>query len=334
MVKPPFLEPNSPFRNFVGDNRNTLMGFWAGMTGAPNIAKGAERGMQFAMQGRPLDLERKDKREAEAQQAQQVNQTVEYLKRNAPDLAEMVATGGLKPSDALNEAMMRSRPQKPDPTSAQKNYEFLVAQGMDPGKALERAFSGGVNVNVGQSEYGTIPQGFELFTDPETGVRRMQPIPGGPAAAEAAQAAEAAETKQSTAERYGNVVIEDIDRALEKIEANPGMTTGIIGSGTQGAPGFPAHDVNKLITTVKANAGFDRLQAMRDASPTGGALGQVSERELDFLNSAIGNLEQSQSAEQLITNLKRVRRIYNEIIHGTDTGNGNTTGTGISWSIE
>ena len=38
---------------------------------------------------------------------------------------------------------------------------------------------------------------------------------------------------------------------------------------------------------------------MRDASPTGGALGQVSERELGYLQSVLGSLEQSQTADEL-----------------------------------
>lgn len=37
----------------------------------------------------------------------------------------------------------------PDQTTAVQNYEYLVSQGVDPATALERAFSGGVNVNVG-----------------------------------------------------------------------------------------------------------------------------------------------------------------------------------------
>jgi len=55
---------------------------------------------------------------------------------------------------------------------------------------------------------------------------------------------------------------------------------------------------------------------MRDASPTGGALGQVSERELAFLQSTIGNLEQSQSKEQLTYNLKRLKKIYSNMLEG------------------
>jgi hypothetical protein len=55
---------------------------------------------------------------------------------------------------------------------------------------------------------------------------------------------------------------------------------------------------------------------MRDASPTGGALGQVSERELSFLQSVFGSLDQTQSAEELTYNIQLLQYVYNSIIHG------------------
>src|SRR5690606_27123417 len=124
------------------------------------------------------------------------------------------------------------------------------------------------------------------------------------------------QAKTGQQQRYGNVVVEDIDRAVENIEKSPWFTTGLLGEWTKGVAGTAAHRVSRVLDTVKANAGFDRLQAMRDSSPTGGALGQVSNIELGLLQSAIGSLEQSNSAEDLIYNLRRVQDIYNEIIHG------------------
>jgi GTP cyclohydrolase I len=37
---------------------------------------------------------------------------------------------------------------------------------------------------------------------------------------------------------------------------------------------------------------------------------------MGLLQAALGNLSQSQSAEQLKFNLQRVRKIYQEIVHG------------------
>src|SRR5690606_3574220 len=77
-----------------------------------------------------------------------------------------------------------------------------------------------------------------------------------------------------------------------------------------------ARNLDALLTTVKANVGFDRLQAMREASPTGGALGAVSDFENRQLQATLGNLEQSQTPDQLKYNLQRFKDTYLDIIHG------------------
>ena len=99
--------------------------------------------------------------------------------------------------------------------------------------------------------------------------------------------------------------------AIQSSDNNPfNNVTGFFGSIMSAVPGTAAHDVKMDIQTVQAAVGFDRLQAMRDASPTGGALGQVSERELAQLNASLGALEQSQSREQFITRMQAVRQHY------------------------
>src|SRR5690606_7923357 len=79
-------------------------------------------------------------------------------------------------------------------------------------------------------------------------------------------------------------------------------------------PGSPAADMAADLQTLGANAAFDRLQQMRDSSPTGGALGQVSERELALLQSGVAASEHSQSPEQFRSNVERLRRHYDRIV--------------------
>ena len=69
-------------------------------------------------------------------------------------------------------------------------------------------------------------------------------------------------------------------------------------------------DVDGFVTTIKANVGFDTLQALRDASKTGGALGNVSELELRQLNAAFGSLDVKQSKGVFLKNLEVLRKIY------------------------
>lgn len=82
-----------------------------------------------------------------------------------------------------------------------------------------------------------------------------------------------------------------------------GLTTGFTGAISSAIPGTPAYDLKADVDTLLANAGFDKLQEMRDNSPTGGALGSVTEKELGLLQAAAQNLQTSQSKEQFIKNL-------------------------------
>lgn len=106
-----------------------------------------------------------------------------------------------------------------------------------------------------------------------------------------------------------DLVLEDIDRAIESAGT---WTTGLAGSVLENVPGTSAFDLSKALDSVKANIGFDKLQEMRDNSPTGGALGQVSEWELQLLQSVLGSLEQAQTKEQFTYNLNRIKEIKQE----------------------
>lgn len=103
------------------------------------------------------------------------------------------------------------------------------------------------------------------------------------------------------------IVIEDIDRALNSIS---GWSTGA-GAALKDLPivgGItPAGQMESLLSTIQANVGFDKLQAMREASPTGGALGSVTEKELAFLQSVFGSLRQDTSPENVRYNLTRLK---------------------------
>ncbi len=121
-------------------------------------------------------------------------------------------------------------------------------------------------------------------------------------------------------QKVADIVTQDIDRAITTIDTSTLPTTGGMGAGLAYFGGTAAHDLNKLLDTVKSNAGFQELSKMRQASPTGAALGSVTERELALLQSTIGNLEQSQSAGQLKDNLRRVKNTYADIIHGEGKG--------------
>ena len=75
---------------------------------------------------------------------------------------------------------------------------------------------------------------------------------------------------------------------------------------------FPS-DARKLqakITTLQSTLAFDRLQKMRDESKTGGALGQVSNIELQLLQSALTALDPVVGEEEFTKQLEKVQKHY------------------------
>lgn len=210
--------------------------------------------------------------------------------------------------------------------------EFNFAQD-NPGFAeFNSSRAGGTTVNVGGSgqDFGKPPPGMvfaqnpdgtvatQPFTTPSGQVVQQPiaiPVAGGPVATGAAASEAQAGAQQQQTVTAANVVLEDIGRLRSLVQSAPIPVTGG-GSLLSFMPGTNARDAQALVDTIAANVGFDKLQRMREASPTGGALGSVSERENTLLQSVLGNLELSQGQPQFLENLARLERVYNDIIHG------------------
>lgn len=135
----------------------------------------------------------------------------------------------------------------------------------------------------------------------------QEPIPGGPADIKAGAEGEKREARKAAAAQQAESVLSAVRDAKGMI----GYTTAGLGSMTSGIPGSSARDLSAKLQTVKANLGFDRLQQMREMSPTGGALGQVAVQELQALQATVSSLDQGQSPQQLAESLDKIERHYN-----------------------
>jgi hypothetical protein len=131
--------------------------------------------------------------------------------------------------------------------------------------------------------------------------------------------------KARSREQRVQMITDSADRIINTVEkAIPlvGTTTAGV-AGAVNIPGTAGRNLENAITTVKANLGFDRLQQMRDASPTGGALGQVAVQELVALQSTVASLDRGQSPEVLKSNLEDVKYYYDrwrKAVNGQDPG--------------
>lgn len=132
-------------------------------------------------------------------------------------------------------------------------------------------------------------------------------------AAEEAKAAETAAGADATARDKLIRLIGQLSGVGVDADDNSGwFETGTSGSFSRSAlpAGTAGFDLQKDVDTLGANFAFDALQAMRDASKTGGALGQVTERELDLLKSSVGNIDPNQSHGNFLKNIETVRQAY------------------------
>jgi hypothetical protein len=149
----------------------------------------------------------------------------------------------------------------------------------------------------GASGLGKPPAGYRYTAD-----GNLEPIPGGPKDMTAKNKA-----ISDTTEMKSKLVIQKVDEALKETGF---FSTGLTGEVLGMIPGTKAYDLDATLDTIKANLGFNELQAMRQASPTGGALGQVAVRELEMLQATIASLKKGQSQAKLRNGLNQVKMHY------------------------
>lgn len=147
-------------------------------------------------------------------------------------------------------------------------------------------------------EKARVPTGFRNTPD-----GNMEPIPGGPAD-QKVLAAFRDDTTQLAGSTDGLNRLAVVANTVLRHPGLPGIT------GLQGKfpsiPGGDAADAAAQLETLKSQIGFGVLQAMRDASATGGALGAVSDAEGKRLEANLAALAQTQSLDQFKASLTQV----------------------------
>ncbi len=148
---------------------------------------------------------------------------------------------------------------------------------------------------------GKAPTGYRFKADGS-----LEAIPGGPADIKAGELGAKADQRREAAATAAASVRQAVNDARGLI----GYGTSGVGSLTAAIPGTPARNLQAKLDTIKANLGFDRLQQMREMSPTGGALGAVAVQELIALQSTVSSLDQAQSPAELRASLDKIDRHY------------------------
>jgi hypothetical protein len=240
--------------------------------------------------------------------------------------AQLGVGAGYTPGQAAAVAGGIALPAQEKPPSV---IAMLQAAGIPPdspeGQKLIRQYmmKSRVTVNTGNEgpQVGTIPQGYELGKDPASGAYRMNPIPGGPAYIEQQAAAAKVAGRQGQAEVAGQVVLRETDRALElvnKMHQGEGVPDRYWRAARAKIKGTPEEIMmGSVLAPIKAELSFNRLQTMRENSPTGGALGNVSNFEVDNLQKTAGLFDADMPLPMLTENLTDLRSRFLDTIHGT-----------------
>jgi hypothetical protein len=102
--------------------------------------------------------------------------------------------------------------------------------------------------------------------------------------------------------------------------SNSVTATGLAGQGMQYFGGTDARNLQNFVDTIKSRISIDNLMEMRANSPTGGALGNVSNADIALLANALASLDITQSKDVFLNNLKIIDDFYSKVEAGTAAG--------------
>lgn len=167
------------------------------------------------------------------------------------------------------------------------------------------------------------PAGYESYRT-ESGGIGVRPLEGSPdyVKQEAQKAAEEGLRQQRAI--AGGTIVQDISRALTelpKVTQGEGIipaNTRKLASGTAGTPEYII--MKKYIPTITAGITFDKLQELRQNSPShSSGLGALNKGEAQALQDSAGTLNDISDPKILAENLIRIQSRFLDAVHGTST---------------
>jgi hypothetical protein len=236
-------------------------------------------------------------------------------------------------------------PEKTKKTDLQVNYEYAKNQGFtgtifdyerklkEAGRAPaaprpEQPPVAVVDPVTGKQVYVTREEALHGRMAPASAMEGLTPKEIQTREAKYPQATLAVKTIESSSDRLAS--------DLEALAKHPGLS-GISGLVYGNTPAITkdARVALEKYKSILARGGFAELQAMRSASPTGGALGNVSNQENQYLRDAFAAIGRSQDTADLKTALEsaanvaraakqRVRDAY-DLTYDYKTGGGATS---------
>lgn len=252
------------------------------------------------------------------------------LQQNDPLRQQQLAMGAIELENARN-------PQ-PEPgfriLTPEESASMNLPEGafqVGPDNKIYEIGGGGTNVNVNtgdgapglgklSTDYGYVldPETQQPVIDPTTGLPTAAAVPGSPAAIEAANLAAKADLSEGRKDVSTDVITTAATIARD-LAAKPG-NTGLTGAVLANLSETEAAELRRQVGVLTANATIENLTAMRQASPTGGALGAVSDRENAMLAAAAGAIDPNASGPDFQRALDNYEKTLLQIVHGPEEG--------------
>lgn len=156
----------------------------------------------------------------------------------------------------------------------------------------------GQSQTIQANEGGKTPQGYR-----KTPAGNMEAIPGGPADVKTSE-----KRQQDFASMQAiNQQYDDLEKSANELLKHKGLGGNFGMSGVvPNIPGGTAADAWAKLENLRTQGGFATLQAMRNASKTGGALGAISDKENAMLQNAIAPLQKVQSEKAAREALQKI----------------------------
>lgn len=240
----------------------------------------------------------------------QVTPMEQLLKAQMPVAGKVVNNRLVDPYTGEVRGDFSDPAQRPMQRDAMGRMRYTDTGEVVPGFDEARPQGSGITINTGDAGAGSRPivsappKDFQRVWDEASQTYRDMPIPGSESERTRAQESVQAAASLRASQEQNQVMMTEIDKA---IEMSGFWSAGLMSQASDSIGSTPARNLRATLDTITANIGFDKLQEMRENSPTGGALGSVTERELQFLQSVRGSLDQAQSPEQLQQKLAQVR---------------------------
>jgi hypothetical protein len=187
-----------------------------------------------------------------------------------------------------------------EPTFRPATKEELSAYG---------AVGGQIDESTGRFYPITLPQGMTVESDGQGGIKVVQGSGVGGKNEKAQQAKESL-VDQNMQDLY---FLEDRTRDMA-----PGVT-GAVGRLISEKVFATKQAENKaIIDRISSRLTLGTLQSMRENSPTGGSLGNVSDKDIEVLRNSATSLSNTQSPEEFHRELIRLQNLQYELIHGSE----------------